>query len=61
MKNLARPKVRKNRPKGVQITDSAPSPETFLRRAFAVAKRARTNGNHPFGAILVGEKAAVLF
>jgi tRNA(Arg) A34 adenosine deaminase TadA len=26
----------------------------FLREAFAVAQRARTRGNHPFGAILVG-------
>ena len=35
--------------------------ETFLRRAFAVAKRARTHGNHPFGAILVGRNGDVLF
>ena len=28
--------------------------ETFLRRAFEVAQRARTHGNHPFGAILAG-------
>jgi tRNA(Arg) A34 adenosine deaminase TadA len=34
--------------------------EAFLRRAFAVASRARNNGNHPFGAILVDEKGAVL-
>src|SRR5580700_10598975 len=25
----------------------------FLRRAFAVARQARANGNHPFGAVLV--------
>jgi tRNA(Arg) A34 adenosine deaminase TadA len=43
------------------MTDSTPSRETFLRRAFAVAKRARTHGNHPFGAILIDEKGAVLF
>ena len=42
------------------MTDSTPSRETFLRRAFAVAKRARTHGNHPFGAILIDEKGAVL-
>jgi tRNA(Arg) A34 adenosine deaminase TadA len=34
--------------------------ETYLRRAFDVAKRARANGNHPFGAILVDENGAVL-
>jgi tRNA(Arg) A34 adenosine deaminase TadA len=33
---------------------------TFLRRSFAVARRARTHGNHPFGAILVGPDGAVL-
>jgi len=32
----------------------------FLRRSFAVARRALTHGNHPFGAILVDEKANVL-
>ncbi len=34
--------------------------ETFLRRSFAVAQRARTHGNHPFGAILVGATGQVL-
>jgi tRNA(Arg) A34 adenosine deaminase TadA len=34
--------------------------EALLRRAFAVARRARANGNHPFGAILVGPDNAVL-
>lgn len=34
--------------------------ETFLRRSFDVARRARTNGNHPFGAVLVSAGAAVL-
>jgi tRNA(Arg) A34 adenosine deaminase TadA len=43
------------------MTDSTPSRETFLRRAFDVAKRARTHGNHPFGAILIDEKGAMLF
>jgi tRNA(Arg) A34 adenosine deaminase TadA len=32
----------------------------FLRRSFDVARRARTNGNHPFGAILVGRDGTVL-
>jgi tRNA(Arg) A34 adenosine deaminase TadA len=34
--------------------------EAFLRRAFAVARRARTHGNHPFAAILVGSDGDVL-
>jgi tRNA(Arg) A34 adenosine deaminase TadA len=34
--------------------------ETFLRRAFAVAGRARSHGNHPFGAILVSGAGDVL-
>ena len=33
---------------------------TFLRRAFAVARRARAGGDHPFGAILVGPDGAIL-
>jgi tRNA(Arg) A34 adenosine deaminase TadA len=32
----------------------------FLRRSFAVARRALTHGNHPFGAILVDENRNVL-
>jgi tRNA(Arg) A34 adenosine deaminase TadA len=34
--------------------------EHYLRLAFAVARRARAHGNHPFGAILVGPDGAVL-
>jgi tRNA(Arg) A34 adenosine deaminase TadA len=34
--------------------------EAFLRRSFDVARRARNHGNHPFGAILVGETGDVL-
>jgi tRNA(Arg) A34 adenosine deaminase TadA len=34
--------------------------ETFLRRSFAVARRARRHGNHPFGAILVNAAGDVL-
>lgn len=40
-----------------------PSPlddESFLRRAFAVARRARAHGNHPFAAILVSPQGDVL-
>ena len=41
-----------------------PSPlldhEKFLRRCFDVAGRARANGNHPFGAILVDAAGEVL-
>jgi tRNA(Arg) A34 adenosine deaminase TadA len=33
---------------------------TLMRRAFVVAARARDNGNHPFGAILVGPDGAVI-
>jgi tRNA(Arg) A34 adenosine deaminase TadA len=38
----------------------APDHATFLRKSFDVARRARTNGNHPFGAILVGPDGNVL-
>src|SRR3981189_3474884 len=34
--------------------------EYFLRRSFAVARRAMINGNHPFGAILVDQSRNVL-
>jgi tRNA(Arg) A34 adenosine deaminase TadA len=34
--------------------------EHFLRRSFDVARRAMSNGNHPFGAILVGRDGKVL-
>ena len=34
--------------------------EYFLRRSFAVARRAVTHGNHPFGAILVDRNRNVL-
>ena len=34
--------------------------EHFLRRSFDVARRAKTHGNHPFGAILVDESRNVL-
>jgi tRNA(Arg) A34 adenosine deaminase TadA len=34
--------------------------EHFLRRSFEVARRALTNGNHPFGAILVDRNGNVL-
>ncbi|HUZ71763.1 MAG TPA: nucleoside deaminase [Stellaceae bacterium] len=34
--------------------------EALLRRAFAVAMAARSRGDHPFGAILVGPDGAVL-
>jgi len=34
--------------------------EAHLRRTIAIATRSRTNGNHPFGAILVGPDGAVL-
>jgi tRNA(Arg) A34 adenosine deaminase TadA len=34
--------------------------EKFLRRSFEVARRARANGNHPFGAVLVNAAGEVL-
>jgi len=34
--------------------------QKFLRRSFDVARRARTHGNHPFGAILVSATGEVL-
>jgi tRNA(Arg) A34 adenosine deaminase TadA len=37
-----------------------PDDATHLRRAFAVAARAREGGDHPFGAILVGPDGTVL-
>jgi len=47
------------------MTDLAgPAPvdrdEHFLRRSFEVARRSMDHGNHPFGAILVDDKANVL-
>jgi len=33
----------------------------LLRRAFAIAERARTHGNHPFGAILVDHTGTILY
>jgi tRNA(Arg) A34 adenosine deaminase TadA len=38
----------------------AQADEYFLRRSFEVARRAMTNGNHPFGAILVDRDRKVL-
>jgi len=38
----------------------APDHAAFLRKSFDVARRARTNGNHPFGALLVGPDGKVL-
>jgi len=34
---------------------------SFLRRAIAIAQRARDHGNHPFGALLVDAHRQVLF
>jgi tRNA(Arg) A34 adenosine deaminase TadA len=45
------------------VNPPAPSLERdahFLRRSFEVARRALTHGNHPFGAILVGNDGEVL-
>jgi tRNA(Arg) A34 adenosine deaminase TadA len=43
--------------------DTAMAPldhEIFLRRSFAVAQRARSHGNHPFGAVLVDNTGEIL-
>ena len=37
-----------------------PDDFALLRRSFAVAKRAREEGDHPFGALLAGPNGAVL-
>ena len=37
-----------------------PDDEAHLRRAYQVARRARTHGNHPFGCVLVGPDSEVL-
>lgn len=42
------------------IGPKPPDHENFLRRSFDVARRARTHGNHPFGAILVNASCEVL-
>jgi tRNA(Arg) A34 adenosine deaminase TadA len=46
--------------KGEAAPGDAASDETFLRRTFEVARRSIAHGNHPFGAILVDDKANVL-
>jgi tRNA(Arg) A34 adenosine deaminase TadA len=40
--------------------DAAGRDAHFLRRSFEVARRAMKNGNHPFGAVLVGADGTVL-
>ena len=42
------------------MIDAGEGDAHFLRRAFDVARRARTHGNHPFGAILVDRDGHVL-
>jgi tRNA(Arg) A34 adenosine deaminase TadA len=49
-----------NIPNKADTSLTQPNHETLLRRAFDVARRAGTNGNHPFGAILVGPEGEVL-
>jgi tRNA(Arg) A34 adenosine deaminase TadA len=45
---------------GISNMNSSELDELFLRRSFAVARRALTHGNHPFGAILVDANRNVL-
>ncbi|MCB8883356.1 nucleoside deaminase [Acidisoma cellulosilytica] len=42
------------------MTTDNPDHEHYLRLAFAVARQARNDGQHPFGAILVGPDGTVL-
>ena len=42
------------------MADAKQTDEDLLRLAFAVADRAKANGNHPFGCILVGPDGEVL-
>ncbi|WEO76611.1 nucleoside deaminase [Cryobacterium sp. SO2] len=42
------------------LTSISAHDETYLERAIAVAHRARSGGNHPFGAILVTADGTVL-
>jgi tRNA(Arg) A34 adenosine deaminase TadA len=44
----------------ISTMSTAERDEHFLRRSFAVARRALTHGNHPFGAILVDADNNVL-
>src|SRR3990172_2229207 len=37
-----------------------PMTKRFLRAAFAVARKARAGGDHPFGCILVGPKGEIV-
>ena len=39
---------------------AAPNDDALLRRTFDLARRARTHGNHPFAAMLVGPEGEVL-
>ncbi|MGJ4957592.1 nucleoside deaminase [Bradyrhizobium sp. HKCCYLRH2015] len=43
------------RPAGAQDRDAH-----FLRHSFAIARRAASNGNHPFGAVLIAADGRVL-
>jgi tRNA(Arg) A34 adenosine deaminase TadA len=42
------------------VPNATEADETFLRRAFGVARRAVTTGNHPFGAVLVDQDGNML-
>jgi tRNA(Arg) A34 adenosine deaminase TadA len=46
--------------KGLADPGEAARDQHFLRRSFEVARRSMRHGNHPFGAILVDDKANVL-
>jgi tRNA(Arg) A34 adenosine deaminase TadA len=46
--------------KGTTLTHLAPQDERLLAAAIALARRARDNGNHPFGALLAAPSGDVL-
>lgn len=44
----------------METNDSTERDLTYLRRALEIARSARANGNHPFGALIVDENDTVL-
>lgn len=46
--------------KGTTLTHLSPQDERLLAAAIGLARRARDNGNHPFGALLAGPSGDVL-
>jgi tRNA(Arg) A34 adenosine deaminase TadA len=51
---------KRDRSGSVALPEETSDHDFYLRRTFAVALRSRANGNHPFGAILVGPDGSIL-